>query len=600
LAGDLDNIVLQAMRKEPSRRYASAEQLATDIRAHLEHRPVAARADRFGYRARKFVRRNRAAIAAGSAIALTMAAAIVTLVIQARMARNNFADSRKLANALVFDVHDKIRDLPGSLPARQAIARITMTYLDRLSASAAPDADFRHELAAGSEQIGAVLGDVLGSSTGDTTGAMVCYRKGLAAIAHVAGSPDADRMRVILLRRIGDVQHYTGHAADALNSYNEAIRIGADLHDRYPENRAFLTALGDAYDALERTLRTEGRPDLAVEVAARVVKLYQDASEANPDDHRIRGELAGAISVQGTIFHLMNRLEEARQNFLQATQLWDEVCRLEPNNMHFTRQRMLAYSHLGEVLGSPEYPNLGDQAGSLAAFQEMLAIARKTYERNPTDHGAVVDYGMSLMRTAGMAGQTVEQRTATYKAAVEKLGEVARVSPDNRANLINLAALHEQFADFLKGNGQLAEAREEYARGASIAQANLEATLPAKRIFITTTRNLALDAARRGNDAQAMDYAGKVVAVGEKASSAKDAGAAAKSLAPRAYAAMGDVRDAVHDAEGARRWRERAMAAYREIQNLPGFGAPSRKEMERVEGLLKREVSHASRAVDPR
>src|SRR6185369_1874307 len=59
LKGDLDNIVLKALRKEPSRRYASVEQFAEDIRRHLQGLPVSARKDTFSYRASKFIWRHK-------------------------------------------------------------------------------------------------------------------------------------------------------------------------------------------------------------------------------------------------------------------------------------------------------------------------------------------------------------------------------------------------------------------------------------------------------------------------------------------------------------------------------------------------------------
>ena len=58
LRGDLDNIVLMALRKEPERRYQSVEQLSEDIRRHLATLPVLARRDTLAYRGAKFVRRN--------------------------------------------------------------------------------------------------------------------------------------------------------------------------------------------------------------------------------------------------------------------------------------------------------------------------------------------------------------------------------------------------------------------------------------------------------------------------------------------------------------------------------------------------------------
>ncbi len=59
LAGDLDNIVLMAMKKEPQRRYASVDQFSNDIERHLEGLPVIARKDTLGYRATKFVGRHK-------------------------------------------------------------------------------------------------------------------------------------------------------------------------------------------------------------------------------------------------------------------------------------------------------------------------------------------------------------------------------------------------------------------------------------------------------------------------------------------------------------------------------------------------------------
>ncbi len=80
LSGDLDNIVMMALRKEPQRRYASAEQLSEDIRRHLEGRPVRARKPTFSYRGSKFVRRHRASLAAATLFVLSIAGFTVATV----------------------------------------------------------------------------------------------------------------------------------------------------------------------------------------------------------------------------------------------------------------------------------------------------------------------------------------------------------------------------------------------------------------------------------------------------------------------------------------------------------------------------------------
>jgi serine/threonine protein kinase len=84
LQGDLDNVVLMALRKEPRRRYGSAAELARDLESHLRSLPVAARPDTPSYRAAKFLRRHRAATAAAALVALLVAGFIAGLIVQER------------------------------------------------------------------------------------------------------------------------------------------------------------------------------------------------------------------------------------------------------------------------------------------------------------------------------------------------------------------------------------------------------------------------------------------------------------------------------------------------------------------------------------
>jgi serine/threonine-protein kinase len=87
LRGDLDNIVLMAMRKEAERRYSSVEQFAADINRYLKGLPVIARQDTFGYRASKFIQRNKALVAAGAGIAISLIAGLAATKRQARIAQ---------------------------------------------------------------------------------------------------------------------------------------------------------------------------------------------------------------------------------------------------------------------------------------------------------------------------------------------------------------------------------------------------------------------------------------------------------------------------------------------------------------------------------
>ena len=87
LRGDLDTIVAKALKKNPQERYSSVTGLADDLARYLKHEPISARPDTFAYRAAKFVRRNRTAVALAALAVIGTAAGIVGTVVQARTAR---------------------------------------------------------------------------------------------------------------------------------------------------------------------------------------------------------------------------------------------------------------------------------------------------------------------------------------------------------------------------------------------------------------------------------------------------------------------------------------------------------------------------------
>lgn len=97
LRGDLDTIVATALHKDPARRYASAERLADDVLRHLEERPIQARADTFGYRAGKLLRRHRLAAAASAAVVAALLMGLLLAVSGLVRARRAEAEARREA-----------------------------------------------------------------------------------------------------------------------------------------------------------------------------------------------------------------------------------------------------------------------------------------------------------------------------------------------------------------------------------------------------------------------------------------------------------------------------------------------------------------------
>jgi serine/threonine-protein kinase len=103
LSGDLDNIVLMAMRKEPERRYASVEQFSEDLRRHIEGLPVIAHRDTFAYRTTKFVRRHKVGTIAAALVVIAVISGISATAWQARTARRE-RDKEQYINAFLQDM----------------------------------------------------------------------------------------------------------------------------------------------------------------------------------------------------------------------------------------------------------------------------------------------------------------------------------------------------------------------------------------------------------------------------------------------------------------------------------------------------------------
>ncbi len=125
LAGDLDTIVLTALRKEPPRRYESAARLAADLERHLQDLPVSARPDTFGYRTRKLVRRHRAAMVVAAAVVLLVAGLVARLFIQGRQTARERDKARYALSFLVdtFKQADPLHSRGERLSVREILDR---------------------------------------------------------------------------------------------------------------------------------------------------------------------------------------------------------------------------------------------------------------------------------------------------------------------------------------------------------------------------------------------------------------------------------------------------------------------------------------------
>lgn len=220
LRGDLDHIVLMALRKEPERRYASAEQFAEDVERFLEGRPVLARRDTVGYRTRKFLRRNRLAVAAAAIVMLTLLGATLLSLGQSRARALALAEATverdkaaSLADFLlsVFDASAPATARGRTITARELLDRAALRIDQELATQPLARADLK--LAIGRAYGALGLPDT----------ALTLFQDALALRQTHGGGEEAELAEA--LDQVGRGLAATGRTEDALPYMREALAL---------------------------------------------------------------------------------------------------------------------------------------------------------------------------------------------------------------------------------------------------------------------------------------------------------------------------------------------------------------------------------------
>jgi len=419
LAGDLDNIVLKALRKEPERRYGSAEQLAEDIRRHLVGLPVTARQDSWSYRAGKFIRRHTAMVAATVVVALTLGIGMAVTLREKQIAERRFNDVRKLANSLIFEIDNSIADVPGSTASRKLLVGRALEYLDSLSKEASGDKSLQIELATAYDRVGDVLGYPLAPNLGDTAGALQSYQKALRIRESLAAAlPNDAKLQAQLagdyfriahaLEHSGDLNgalnavrktlpitqklatgsndperadqlagsYYfsagllikTGDPAGALENYRHAAAVrGVSLRD-HASHPALRTHLAADYIGMASAMRLQGDAVGAMDMQAKAIGLLREISRDEPNSASLREYLAEAINKLGTLQREQRKLTEAMASEQEAYQSFKALLAVDPNNSLARANVAFADNGIAEILVQSGKPK-----SALDVLQESLA-----------------------------------------------------------------------------------------------------------------------------------------------------------------------------------------------------------------------------------
>ena len=245
LAGDLDNIVLKAMHRDPERRYASVDAFVEDLRRYRDGLPVAARSDAWSYRAAKFVRRHRAAVGAVTVALLALIAALAISLWQGSVARHQrglaerrYRQVHSLANTLLFEIQDSLATRPATLPVRELMISRAQASLDSLAAEAHGDTTLLLDLVDAYHRLAWVQGLPGTANLGkvDEARANLLHAQRLAEELLRARPRDPRMLRAMvrILTGLGTLDSGSQHADRALATLQRALEYNQRLLDAAP------------------------------------------------------------------------------------------------------------------------------------------------------------------------------------------------------------------------------------------------------------------------------------------------------------------------------------------------------------------------------
>lgn len=483
LKGDLDNIVLMALRKDPQRRYASVEQFSEDLHRYLAGLPVLARPDTLRYRAAKFVQRNRA---------LTTAAVLAVLILlggsfatwrQARIAereraaaQRRFGEVRELANRFLFKYHDEVAKLPGSTAMREMLVSDAKEYLARLSQDASGDTALQLELARAWLKLGDVLGKPYLSNLGQTDEAITSYEQArtlaAAAQAREPQNQDARVVHGLALQSSGMAQVRLGRFDVALPVLREAVQLLEFASHDAAAQRALISAQMALADGALRS------PKRGQAVIQEVIEQYRQAlthalafAQAAPAEVRrvrpaaiLHQRLGTTLPSLGTA----EALQEAQTQHACSTALFEQLAQASSNDVQAQRDLVDQYQMQAQVQAQT-----GDIAGALAGCQKGIELFARLAAADPRNAEAQRDLATAYYITANVyqQAQRLAEGVEAMRRALAIYEALSARDPRNAENYSDLHSGYGRLSEMEAARGRTRQAAEARAKGESFNRA---------------------------------------------------------------------------------------------------------------------------------
>jgi eukaryotic-like serine/threonine-protein kinase len=517
LDGDLDNIVLMALRKVPEQRYLSVEQLTQDVERFLLDLPIVARGDLWSYRAGKWLRRHRLGVAASSCIALSLVAGATAVAWQAGVARTQRDLAVRAASSMVYELAEGLAHMSGPSESRIGLLEQAARILDRVDDGGQPeqarlqadanralaqtyrllgDLGHAHERAERAQRIAQALGRRRAPTDDDlaTAGSILIeagdvelalsrpqqaaslYDEAVARLAAAARRrPLSGGARLVLanaLSRKGDRLFAQEQPEAALSQYQRGAAIEQELlaqqsleprlHSMYATS---LERLADVEDA-------RGRTAAACQLYRRALVLRRAAVLAAASDPTPVKALALSLQLAGWCAEQEGRLIGAASLYREAIADERQLLDADPRNSPLTLNLAGALGTLGNL-----YVSQGDPASAIDWYRQAAgltaALSLRTGSAEAERKDAALDQllgaALALTGRRGEAQPWLRRAEAAYTA-------LQRAEPHNLDDRHGMALTQADLADIELHQGRTAPALERFVAAEALCREVLAAS----------------------------------------------------------------------------------------------------------------------------
>ncbi len=477
LAGDLDYVTLKALEKDPSRRYGSVDQLAHDLRRHLEDLPVLTRGGGTAYLVSRLVRRHRVAVTTGAVVLASLLVGLAGTAWQAHVAglerdraRRRFEDVRALAHAVVWDIHDSIAQLPGATRAREAIVLHALRYLDQLKLEAGDDPSLLHEMGVAYGKIGDVQGRPEFPNLGRSADALRSYRRSLDILQEASrAAPESlefSRDLVLTMQRLGDLLGQMGRKDEATKLNEDARRrILAELA-RYPESEVLPGDLGVACDRISDLRLAAGDTLGALKESLEGKRVATEHWRKNPQDPNRRRSLMVGHAKSAQLRAMVGDRAGAARDYRRSQELALECRRALPSNTDAARDLGVVYGMRALFLAEA-----GEIDSALALYAEATRIAEALAAADPSDMLQQADlargrFEVGIVLTKGRRHREAAER---FEDAFRRFSSLAARDSGNVGLRVGMARSSREAGDSCRMLAERARTAEERSRWRSQA-----------------------------------------------------------------------------------------------------------------------------------